>query len=84
MLKKRIMSNTNKKYVTCNPFHQALSKYWNREDGCQTVVDFMIDKDYEVHQVDWDSGEYMGNHPPKGIVDKTHLPLPETWTDNKR
>ena len=78
MLKKRIMSNTNKKYVTLAIHSTAQAKYWNREDGWQTVVDFMIDKGYEVHQVDWDSGEYMGNHPPKGIVDKTHLPLPET------
>ena len=68
MLKKRIMSNTNKKYVTLAIHSTAQAKYWNREDGWQTVVDFMIDKGYEVHQVDWDSGEYMGNHPPKELL----------------
>ena len=49
------MSNTNKKYVTLAIHSTAQAKYWNREDGWQTVVDFMIDKGYEVHQVDWDS-----------------------------
>ena len=61
-MKKTIMSNTNIQYVTLALPSTAQAHLWNREDGWQTVVDFMIDKGYEVHQVDWDSGEYMGSN----------------------
>lgn len=63
--------NIEEKYVCIGMHSTAQAKYWNNPNGWQEVVDYLNDIGYKVVHISKESGEYMGNHPPKGIIDKT-------------
>ena len=77
------ITNIKKKKTVCMAMHStAQSKYWNNPTGWQDVVDYLIKNGYEVILISKESGTYMGNTPPTGIIDKTgNLPLEDRMRD---
>jgi len=72
------------KYVCLGIHSTAQAKYWNYYGGWQEVVDYLNDRDYKVIFISKESGEYMGNLPPHGIVDKSgDKPIDERIIDLK-
>jgi len=70
------------KYVCIGIHSTAQSKYWNNSGGWQKVVDRLKSNGYEVVLITKESGTYMGNVPPKGIIDRSgSLPLSERIND---
>lgn len=63
--------NIEDKYVCIGIHSTAQAKYWNRENGWQEVVDYLREKGYKVVYISREKGEYMGNSPPEGIIDKS-------------
>lgn len=59
------------KYVCVGIHSTAQAKYWNYPGGWQKVVDFLNEQGYKVVLISREEGEYMGNVPPTGIIDKT-------------
>ena len=64
------------KYVVIAPHASAHAKYWNHPGGWQTVIDYLIDKNYKVvmltqepHNDAWHDSKLGGTL--QGIVDKT-------------
>lgn len=52
----------------CIAIHStAQCKYWNNPNGWQDVVDFLIEKGYEVRLLSKEEDGYMGNKTPKGV-----------------
>lgn len=53
----------------CIAIHStSQAKYWNNPTGWQEVVDYLIDKGYEVRLISAEEDGYMGNFQPKGVV----------------
>ena len=53
----------------CIAIHStSQAKYWNNPTGWQEVVDYLIDKGYEVRLISAEENGYMGNFQPKGVV----------------
>ena len=70
------------KYVCIGIHSTAQSKYWNRPGGWQKVVDHLKANGYEVVLISKETGTYMGNTPPTGIIDKSgNSPLSERIND---
>jgi len=70
------------KYVCIGIHSTAQSKYWNNPGGWQKVVDHLNDNGYKVVLISKETGSYMGNIPPKGIIDKSgNLPLSDRIND---
>lgn len=70
------------KYVCIGIHSTAQAKYWNNPDGWQEVVDYLKDNGYKVVLITKESGTYMGNKPPKGIIDKSgNQPLSDRIND---
>lgn len=70
------------KYVCIGIHSTAQAKYWNYPGGWQKVVDHLKENGYKVVLITKESGTYMGNIPPKGIIDKTgNFPLSERIND---
>jgi autotransporter strand-loop-strand O-heptosyltransferase len=64
-------SSIDGKYVCIGIHSTAQSKYWNYQGGWQKVVDHLKENGYKVVLITKESGTYMGNTPPKGIIDKS-------------
>jgi hypothetical protein len=70
---KEIIPNINKnlyktkKQIAIGFHSTAQAKYWNNPKGWQEVVDYCIDKGYEVIMLSKEGDTYMGNNHPKGI-----------------
>jgi autotransporter strand-loop-strand O-heptosyltransferase len=56
------------KYVCIANHSTAQSKYWNRPEGWQEVVDHLISKGYKVMLLSKEPDGYMGNPNPKGVI----------------
>lgn len=64
------------KYVCIGIHATAQPKYWNHSQGWQKVVDYLKSEGYEVILISKESGTYMENQPPTGIIDKSgDIPL---------
>ena len=61
----------SEKYVCIGIHSTTQAKYWNRENGWQEVVDYLKSNGYQVVLITKETGTYMGNTPPSGIIDKT-------------
>ncbi|MFM2010195.1 MAG: hypothetical protein RLZZ479_586, partial [Bacteroidota bacterium] len=59
------------KYVCIGIHSTAQAKYWNYPGGWQRIVDYLKNLGYQVVLISKESGEFMGNLPPTGIIDKT-------------
>ena len=64
------------KYVVIAPHASAHAKYWNHPGGWQTIIDYLIDKNYKVvmltqepHNDPWHDSKLGGTL--QGIIDKT-------------
>jgi autotransporter strand-loop-strand O-heptosyltransferase len=64
------------KYVVIAPHASAHAKYWNHPGGWQTIIDYLIDKNYKVvmltqepHNDAWHDSKLGGTL--QGIIDKT-------------
>lgn len=69
-------------YVTIGIHSTAQLKYWNNKTGWQDTVDYLTSKGIQTVHISKQSGEYMGNVPPTGVIDKTgDFPLAERITD---
>lgn len=63
--------NIDGKYVCFGMHSTAQAKYWNNPLGWQEVVDYLNSLGYKVVHISKEQGCYMGNYPPKNIIDKT-------------
>jgi autotransporter strand-loop-strand O-heptosyltransferase len=61
------ISTTKKKRVAFAMHSTAQAKYWNNPTGWQEVVNYLIEKGYEVVLYSRENDGYMGNFQPKGI-----------------
>jgi autotransporter strand-loop-strand O-heptosyltransferase len=61
------ISTIKKKRVAFAMHSTAQAKYWNNPTGWQEVVDYLIEKGYEVVLYSRENDGYMGNFQPKGI-----------------
>jgi autotransporter strand-loop-strand O-heptosyltransferase len=61
------LGKKKKKMVTIAIHSTAQAKYWNNPTGWQDVVDFLVDKGYEVRLLSREEDGYMGNLNPKKI-----------------
>ncbi len=69
-------------YATIGIHSTAQLKYWNNGTGWQETVDYLNSKEIKTVHISKQVGEYMGNKPPKDIVDKTgDFSLQERITD---
>jgi autotransporter strand-loop-strand O-heptosyltransferase len=59
----------DEKYVCIGIHATAQSKYWNNPEGWQKLVDYFKEQGYQVVLISKESGSYMGNTPPEGIID---------------
>ena len=57
------------KYICIGIHATAQSKYWNHPEGWQKLVDYFKEQGYQVVLISKESGSYMGNQPPQGIID---------------
>lgn len=70
------------KYVCIGLHSTAQCKYWNYPGGWQAVVDFLKEKGYKIVLISKETGTYMGNKQPTGIIDRSgNLPLEERIND---
>jgi len=70
------------KYVCIGIHSTCQAKYWNNPKGWQEVVNFLKNSGYKVVLISKESGTYMGNAPPKGIIDKSgDLPIQDRIND---
>ena len=70
------------KYVCIGIHSTAQAKYWNHPNAWQDVVDYLKSEGYEVILISKESGTYMGNVPPTGIIDKSgEIPLSDRISD---
>jgi autotransporter strand-loop-strand O-heptosyltransferase len=58
------------KYVCIGIHSTTQAKYWNKESAWQDVVDFLAACGYKVVLISKESGDYMGNKIPAGIINK--------------
>ena len=56
------------KKVTIAMHSTAQCKYWNNPDGWQGLVDYLLEKGYEVIMSSKEEDGYMGNKYPKGVT----------------
>jgi autotransporter strand-loop-strand O-heptosyltransferase len=64
------------KYICIGIHATAQAKYWNHPHGWQTVVDYLKSEGYEVVLISKETGTYMGNTAPEGIIDRSgNFPL---------
>jgi len=69
-------------YATIGIHSTAQLKYWNNGTGWQDTVDYLNSKGIKTVHISKQVGEYMGNHPPQNIIDKTgDLSLQDRMTD---
>jgi len=61
------LGKKKKKMVTIAIHSTAQAKYWNNPNGWQDVVDFLVDKGYEVRLLSREENGYMGNLNPKKV-----------------
>ena len=59
------------KYVCIGIHSTAQAKYWNYPEGWQKITDYLNERGYKVVHISKEQGAYMGNTPPKNIIDKT-------------
>ena len=70
------------KYVCIGIHSTAQSKYWNNVGAWQKVVDYLNDHGYKVVLISKETGSYMGNAQPTGIIDRSgNMPLWERIID---
>ena len=55
----------------------AQCKYWNNPTGWQELVDYLINKGYEVRLLSREEDGYMGNKNPKGVIQQPKSTLRE-------
>jgi len=67
----------NSKFVCIAIHSTAQCKYWNYPYGWEIVVRYLNNKGYIVKHISKEHGEYMGNRPPKGVVDCTGASISE-------
>lgn len=79
----------NQKIVCIGPHATALAKYWNRENGWQTVIDYLNNKNYKVIYIssesskdDWHNSK-LGKKLKNVIYKDGHRPLTERMADLK-
>lgn len=65
-----VLTTEKKKLVSIGFHATAQAKYWNSPNGWQEVVDFLIEKGYEVRLLSKEENGYMGNWQPKGVTKK--------------
>jgi autotransporter strand-loop-strand O-heptosyltransferase len=65
-----VLTTEKKKLVSIGFHATAQAKYWNNPNGWQEVVDFLIEKGYEVRMLSKEETGYMGNWYPKGVTKK--------------
>jgi autotransporter strand-loop-strand O-heptosyltransferase len=63
-----VLSNKKKKVVSIAVHGTAQCKYWNNPTGWQDVVDFLVEKGYEVKLLSKEEDGYMGNMNPKHVT----------------
>lgn len=72
------------RYVCIAMHATAQCKYWNYRNGWQQIVDYLRSKHYKVILMSKESGVYMGNSPPRKVIDKTgNLPIENRMVDLK-
>ena len=59
------------RYVCIGMHSTSQCKYWNNPTGWQDTANYIKSKGYDVWHISKEKGTYMGNTPPKGVVDKT-------------
>lgn len=59
------------KYVCIGIHATAQCKYWNYSGGWDIITEYFNNKGYEVRNISKEQGVYMGNTPPKGVLDYT-------------
>ena len=71
--KPNMPSTIEGKYVCIGIHSTSQAKYWNYQNGWQEIVDHLNSEGYKVVLITKESGTYMGNVPPMGIIDKTAI-----------
>jgi len=76
-------TNIKKKKSVCIAVHStAQTKYWNNPSGWQDVVNYLNKNGYEVILISKESGVYMGNKAPDGVIDRSgDFPLSDRIKD---
>lgn len=70
------------KYVCIGIHSTAQAKYWNHPTGWQSLIDYLKSEGYEVILISKESGIYMSNEQPTGIIDKSgNIPLSDRIND---
>jgi len=64
-----VLENNN--YVSMGIHSTCQSKYWNYPDGWQILVNHLKSIEYDVVHISKERGTYMGNTPPRDVLDKT-------------
>jgi autotransporter strand-loop-strand O-heptosyltransferase len=68
---------TPKPYYTIATMSTCQAKFWNSEDGWDTVVKYLNDQGYDVIHLSHEEDGYMGNYRPKGVIQMPKSPLVE-------
>lgn len=69
-------------YATIGIHSTAQLKYWNNGTGWQETVDYLNSRGITTVHISKQVGEFMGNIPPIGLIDKTgDIPLQDRITD---
>ena len=62
-----VLADKKKRMVSIAVHGTAQCKYWNNPNGWQDVVDFLVNKGYEVRLLSKEEDGYMGNKNPTGV-----------------
>jgi autotransporter strand-loop-strand O-heptosyltransferase len=74
--------NIKEKYVCMGIHSTCQAKYWNYPGGWQRVVEHLKKRGYKTVLISKESGTYMGNASPSGIIDKSgNIPLSDRIVD---
>lgn len=58
----------NPKLITIGVHSTAQAKYWNNSNGWQDVVNWLVERGYEVKLLSKEHDGYMGNYNPTGVT----------------
>lgn len=71
------LGKKKQKRVCIGVHSTAQAKYWNNPNGWQEVVDYLLDKGYEVRLLSKEEDGFMGNKNPKGVTQQPPSTLKE-------
>ncbi|NBT06796.1 MAG: autotransporter strand-loop-strand O-heptosyltransferase [Betaproteobacteria bacterium] len=64
----KVPNKENEKLITIGVYSSSQAKLWNNVVGWQTVVNYLLDKNYTVKVLSSEDDGYMNNFLPRGIV----------------